>query len=118
MHRESKEWIELIRFVEPFAGSSVSRGNQYNRDTDLHHDLDLEPEKIQKMLNSWSIQFGVDMTKFDLHHYYPANKLSKKDFFLTLGRVFFSKKARETIGGWTLTLGMMEEAMLKKKWEI
>jgi len=116
MNLESKEWAELIRFIDPVVGRPLTGKNEYCRDTDLYHDLDLEPKAIQALLNAWATRFDVDMTEFDLHHYYPADKLSKKDFFLTLGKVFFSKKAREKMGGWALTLGMMEEAMQRRKW--
>ncbi|MBY8608027.1 MAG: DUF1493 family protein [Burkholderia sp.] len=88
-----------------------------SRDTDLYHDLDLEPNDIDRIVRQWAETFGVDLSAFDIHHYYPSAKLGIGSFLATVVKSPFSTEARETLGGRSLTLGMMEEAMERGRWE-
>lgn len=115
MSEQNEAWTKLVEFFESRIEKPVIGKNRFTRDTDLYHDLDMEPYEIERVLREWSAQFNIDTGEFDLGHYYPASKLSKKEFFLTVLKVPFSREARETLGGWQLTLGMLEEAMLKGK---
>lgn len=118
MSNQTDAWVQLVEFFESIAGKPLIGQNKFTRETDLYHDLDLEPKTIQSILCSWGSRFNVDMADFDIVHYYPASKLSHKDFLLTLLKIPFSRHSRETLGGWQLTLGMLEEAMILGKWKI
>jgi hypothetical protein len=88
-----------------------------SRETDLYHDLDMNPDHISKFMKRWAAQFHVELNGFDLHHCYPAAKLSIGSFLATVAKSPFSANARETLGGRSLTLGMLEEAMKTGRWE-
>ncbi|MDN7516428.1 DUF1493 family protein [Burkholderia sp. AU45251] len=83
----------------------------------IYHDLDLEPDRIDKLVRRWAVEFGVDLSAFDIHYYYPAAKLGIGSFLAAVVKSPFSTAARETLGGRSLTLGMMEEAMERGRWE-
>jgi len=110
---QTDEWINLVQFFEVVVGKY-----NFSRDTDLYEDLDMEPYKIRKVLMEWAAEFSVNMEHFDIAHYYPSSKLTLKGFFLTVIKVPFSRDARETLGGWQITLGMLERAMIVGRWEI
>ncbi|MEX3955954.1 uncharacterized protein DUF1493 [Trinickia symbiotica] len=118
MPESNETWVQLVRFFEPRLAKPIFGENRLTRNTDLYHDLDMEPDEIEQVLREWATAFDVDMSAFDLGHYYPASELNRKDFFVTLLKVPFSKRARETLGGWQLTLGMLEDAMRSGKWVI
>ncbi|WP_206997483.1 DUF1493 family protein [Trinickia mobilis] len=119
MAERDDEWTALSRFFEPRVGSRRAFGpNVLSRDMDLYHDLDMQPKAIGTALNDWAEQFGIDMSEFNLDFYYPTYKLTRWQFLITVGKSLYSKKAREVLGGRLLTLGMLEEAMIKRKWSI
>ncbi|AOI75824.1 DUF1493 family protein [Burkholderia sp. NRF60-BP8] len=107
--------------LEAFIATDVARLQidriELSRDTDLYHDLDLEPHDIDRIIRQWGATFGVDLSTFDLHYYYPSAKLGIGSFLATVVKSPFSPEARETLGGRSLTLGMMEEAMERGRWE-
>jgi len=113
MIAQSKAWELLIEYLEMKLGK-----RKLSPETDLYHDLDLNPPAISALLDDWGSKFGVDMSGFELDHYYPFIKLSKPAFFWALLKSPFSLQARETLGGWQLTLGMLEEPMIRGKWVI
>jgi Protein of unknown function (DUF1493) len=115
MFEQNDAWTKLVEFFELRVEKPVIGKNRFTRDTDLYHDLDMEPDEIERVLREWSAEFNVDTRDFDLGHYYPSSKLNRKEFFLTVLKALFSREARETLGGWQLTMGMLEEAMLKGK---
>ncbi|HDR9483547.1 acyl carrier protein [Burkholderia aenigmatica] len=110
-------WESLEQFVATDAGKPLVGRLELTRDTDLYHDLDLEPDRIDKLVRRWAVEFGVDLSAFDIHYYYPAAKLGIGSFLAAVVKSPFSTAARETLGGRSLTLGMMEEAMERGRWE-
>ncbi|WP_176045326.1 DUF1493 family protein [Burkholderia sp. BCC1644] len=103
-------------FAADIANLAIDR-SELSRDTDLHHDLDLEPHDIDGIVRQWAETFGIDLSAFDIHYYYPSAKLGIGSFLATVVKSPFSAEARETLGGRSLTLGMMEEAMERGRWE-
>ncbi|MDR5747965.1 DUF1493 family protein [Caballeronia sp. LZ029] len=118
MTARQEAWKRLVDFIEVKLGKPFLGQNSLAPETDLYHDLDLNPPEISALLNEWGTIFGVDMSEFELGHYYPFIQLSKPAFFWTVLKSPFSLEARETLGGWQLTLGMLEEAMIRGKWVI
>jgi len=115
---EDDEWSRLQQFIWPIWGRApFGMNEELTRDMDLYHDLDWNPKKIAIVMNEWANKFGVDMTEFDLYHYYPSAALSRWEFFITTLKAPFNVTARETLGGWQLTLGMMEDAMKTGHWK-
>ncbi|KWN70409.1 hypothetical protein WM24_06400 [Burkholderia ubonensis] len=110
-------WKSLEEFVAANAGKPLVGRLELTRDTDLYHDLDMEPDHIDKLIRRWATKFGVDLSTFDIHYYYPSAKLGIGSFLVTVVKSPFSTEARETLGGRSLTLGMMEEAMQRGRWE-
>ncbi|SAK98753.1 acyl carrier protein [Caballeronia calidae] len=118
MTAQSQTWDRLVEYFEAKIGKPPLGQTRFTPETDLYHDLDLNPPEISALLHDWGLNFGVDISEFDIGHYYPFSQLSKPAFFWTLLRSPFSRQARETLGGWQLTLGMLEEAMIREKWVV
>ncbi|HEF5869796.1 TPA: DUF1493 family protein [Burkholderia cenocepacia] len=110
-------WQRLEAFIATDVANRPIDRIELSRDTDLHHDLDLEPNDIDRIIRQWAAIFSVDLSAFDLHYYYPSAKLRIGSFLATVVKSPFSTNARETLGGRSLTLGMMEEAMERGRWE-
>lgn len=110
-------WTDLREFIAADAGKPLVGQLELTRDTDLYHDLDMNPQHIEQLIRRWASQFGVDLSEFDIHYYYPSAKLGIGSFLATVVKSPFSADARETLGGRSLTLGMMEEAMQGGRWK-
>jgi hypothetical protein len=87
-----------------------------DRDMDLYHDLDWEPRKIGEVMQMWADRFRVDIEDFDVGYYIPQAGMSARAFFMVTLKSLFSSQARSLLGRRSLTLGMLEEAMIKGKW--
>jgi hypothetical protein len=109
-------WNSLIEFIAKNAGEPVIGRLNLTRETDLYHDLDMEPKHIALLIDQWAAKFGVNLSDFAIDDYYPSAKLDLRMFLMTVVKSPFSAQARETLGGQALTLGMMEEAMKRGKW--
>ncbi|WP_321799882.1 DUF1493 family protein [Caballeronia sp. J97] len=118
MVAKSQDWERLVDYFEARIGKPLLGRNRFTPETDLYHDLDLNPPEISALLNDWGTTFGVDMSEFEIGHYYPFIRLNRPAFLWALLTSPFSRKARETLGGWQLTLGMLEDAMTRGKWVI
>ncbi|MDR5825505.1 DUF1493 family protein [Caballeronia sp. LZ043] len=116
MVTDEQAWDALLTFVERAVGKPLFGEDHFTRDTDLNHDLDLNPDRISAFLTEWSAAFDIDMRAFDITHYYPASTLSLSRFLLTVFKAPFSRASRDTLGGCQLILGMLEAAMLYGKW--
>ncbi|MBN3770667.1 DUF1493 family protein [Burkholderia sp. Se-20378] len=110
-------WKRLEAFFSADIGELPVSGIELTRDTDLYHDLDLEPNDIDKLVRRWAATFDVDLSAFDIHYYYPSAKLGIGSFFAMVVKFPFNNAARDTLGGRSLTLGSMEEAMERGRWE-
>jgi hypothetical protein len=110
-------WKALEEFVTTEIGKPPIGQLHLARDTDLYHDLDMTSAHIARLLDAWAVKFEVDMAGFDLHDYYPSEKLGIRSFIGAILRSPFSPEAREVLGGRALTLGMLEDAMCKGRWE-
>ncbi|VWB86353.1 DUF1493 family protein [Burkholderia lata] len=110
-------WERLEAFFLADIDGLPVAGIELTRNTDLYHDLDLEPNDIDKLVRRWASTFGVDLSEFDIHYYYPSAKLGIGSFLVAVAKSPFSNEARETLGGRSLTLGLMEEAMERGRWE-
>lgn len=84
---------------------------------DLYHDLDWEPPKIVTAMRAWGERFHVDLRDFDVACYVPSANMRKREVLLAALKSPFSAKARESLGGHSLTLGMLEAAMKRGWWE-
>lgn len=109
-------WKRLEAFIATDIEKLPVGRIELSRDTDLYHDLDLEPGDIDRIVRQWAETFGIDLSAFDIHYYYPSAKLGIGSFLATVVKAPFSAEARETLGGRSLTLGMMEEAMERGRW--
>ncbi|WP_321953536.1 DUF1493 family protein [Paraburkholderia bannensis] len=112
----TQAWNNLVEFIANDAGEPLIGKLSLTRDTDLYHDLDMEPKHIARLIDQWATKFGVDLSGFSIDDYYPSAKLGIGTFFMTVVKSPFSAHARETLGGQSLTLGMLEEAMKRGKW--
>ncbi|KVL53928.1 hypothetical protein WT01_26375 [Burkholderia cepacia] len=110
-------WKNLEAFIASDIGKLPVGRIELTRDTDLCHDLDMAPDHIDAFVRRWAVTFDVDLSMFDIHDYYPSAKLGIGSFLTTVVRSPFSNKAREILGGRSLTLGMMVEAMERGRWE-
>ncbi|UXU91006.1 DUF1493 family protein [Burkholderia sp. S-53] len=110
-------WKRLEAFIETDIGRFPVDRIELTRDTDLYHDLDMEPGDIAELVRRWAVTFDIDLSAFDIHYYYPSAKLDIGSFLAAVVKSPFSNKARETLGGRSLTLGMMEQAMDRGRWE-
>ncbi|WP_084044346.1 DUF1493 family protein [Burkholderia sp. A2] len=90
---------------------------ELTRDMGLHHDLDWEPPRIVSVMQTWAERFHVDLSDFNIAYYVPSASVRKRDVVLAALKSPFSAKARESLGGRSLTLGMLEEAMKRGRWE-
>ncbi|OXJ30981.1 MULTISPECIES: DUF1493 family protein [Burkholderia] len=110
-------WKRLEAFITGDVGGIPVRRIELSRDTDLYHDLDMEPDAIDALIKRWGGTFGVDLSAFDIHYYYPSAKLGMGSFLAAVVKSPFSLDAREKLGGRSLTLGMLKEAMERGRWE-
>lgn len=111
-------WKRLEAFLATDAGRLPVDRIALVRETDLYHDLDMEPNDIDLFIRRWAAAFCVDLSEFDIHYYYPAAKLGIGSFLAAVVKSPFSNVARTTLGGRSLTLGMMEEAMECGHWSL
>ncbi|MGG1945479.1 DUF1493 family protein [Trinickia sp. NRRL B-1857] len=111
-------WLQLQRFIrEVRAPGVLGIDEKLTRDMDLYHDLDWEPPKIVDVMRTWGERFHVDLSDFDVAYYVPSANMRTRDVVLAALKSPFSAKARESLGGRSLTLGMLEEAMKRRRWE-
>ncbi|WP_221307100.1 DUF1493 family protein [Paraburkholderia atlantica] len=89
----------------------------HTRDMDLYHDLEWEPARIVDVMRAWAERFHVDLRDFDVAYYVPSANMRKRDIVAAALKSPFSASARELLGGRSLTLGMLEEAMKRGSWE-
>ncbi len=113
---DSPEWRALIDYLDEKIGKPLFGKNIFRPDDDLHHDLDLNPPAIASLIGDWSEKFGVDISDFDLASYYPASLLNTPHLLWTTLKAPFSRTARETLGGWRITLSMLESSIRLGKW--
>lgn len=110
-------WLKRQQFIREARATGVfGVDEQVTRETDLYHDLDWEPAKIETVMQAWAQRFHVDLTDFDVAYYIPSANMRKRDVMLAALKAPFSAKARESLGGYSLTLGMLEEAMARGRW--
>ncbi|MFM0348340.1 MULTISPECIES: DUF1493 family protein [unclassified Paraburkholderia] len=64
-------WNNLEAFVTEDAGKPIVGRLQLTRETDLYHDLFMNPDYISEFMKRWAAQFHVELNGFDLHHYSP-----------------------------------------------
>jgi len=113
----SDEWDKLVKFVhEMDAPALFGRESKLTHDMDLYHDLDWNTQKIEKVIAVWAEQFDVDISNFDISYYIPSARMRNSELLWATLKSPFSMKAREILGGRVLTLGMMEEAMRRRRW--
>jgi hypothetical protein len=111
-------WPQLQKFIrEVRAAGAFGLYEELTRDMDLYHDLDWEPPKIVNIMRTWGERFHVDLSDFNVAYYVPSASMRKRDVVLAALKSPFSPKARESLGGRSLTLGMLEEAMKRGRWE-
>jgi hypothetical protein len=114
----SDAWLQLQEFIrEVRAPGLLGIDEKLTRDMDLYHDLDWEPPKIVNVMQTWGERFHVDLSDFDVAYYVPSANMRKRELVLAALKSPFSAKARESLGGRSLTLGMLEEAMKRGRWE-
>ena len=111
-------WKNLEEFIAADVGKPIIGHLDLTRDTDLYHDLDLNPGHIERLMTEWAAKFNVDMAAFDIYYYYPSAKLGIGSFLTAVVKSPFNAAARETLGGRLLTLGMLEDAMQTGRWSI
>lgn len=109
-------WTCLSQFVAADIGKPMLGALDLSRDTDLYHDLDMNPDHIARFMSAWAVRFDIDITAFDIDDFYPSAKLGIGAFLASVLKSPFSANARETLGGHALTLGMLEEAMKSGRW--
>lgn len=111
-------WFQLQLFIREVRAPGVfGLDENLTREMDLYHDLDWEPPKIVNVMQIWAERFHVDLRNFDIAYYVPSASMRKRDVVLAALKSPFSAKARESLGGRLLTLGMLEEAMKRGWWE-
>jgi hypothetical protein len=111
-------WDQLQQLIrEVRAPGMLGIDDKLTRDMDLYHDLDWEAPKILNVMRTLGERFHVDLSDFDVAYYIPSSSMRKRDVVLAALKSPFSTKARESLGGRSLTLGMLEEAIKHGRWE-
>jgi hypothetical protein len=110
-------WESLQEFMTSAWGRPILGSPALTRDIDLYHDLDMQPDRIEKLMADWARKFNVDATQFDINDYYPSKNLRMSQFLTALIKAPFSAAARDALATQSLTLGMLEEAMQRGRWE-
>ncbi|SMG12158.1 DUF1493 family protein [Paraburkholderia susongensis] len=111
-------WVDLDQFIrEMRTPAALPLDEELTRDMDLYHDLDWEPARITDVMHRWAERFHVDLKDFDVAYYVPSANMRKRDVMAAALKSPFSAKARELLGGRSLTLGMLEEAMKRGRWQ-
>ncbi|KVG52143.1 hypothetical protein WJ33_10745 [Burkholderia ubonensis] len=114
----SDTWFQLQQFIREVRAPGVfGLDEQLTPDMDLYHDLDWEPPKIVNVMQMWAERFQVDLEDFDVAYYVPSANMRKRDVVLAVLKSPFGTKARESLAGRSLTLGMLEEAMKRGWWK-
>jgi len=111
-------WLQLQQFIREIrAPGLLGIDEELTRDMDLYHDLDWEPPKIVNVMETWGAPFRVDLSEFDVAYYAPSANMRRREAVLAALKSPFSAKARDSLAGRSLTLGMLEEAMKRGRWE-
>ncbi|MGF6294274.1 DUF1493 family protein [Paraburkholderia youngii] len=111
-------WLDLTRFIrEMRTPAGLPLDDELTRDMDLYHDLEWEPARILDVMQAWAQRFQVDLRDFDVAYYVPSANMRKLDIVAAALKSLFSASARELLGGRSLTLGMLEEAMKCGSWK-
>lgn len=111
----SKELTEYLKSC----GHVEESIKQYHLGTELYHELGIYGEVAYDHLFNLEKSFGVDMSSFVFEVYFPDEFVGKT----TVGKVFYwffpwlwhKNKGRDDYQ--SLTLGMLEQAILDKKWD-
>ncbi|MBN3803279.1 DUF1493 family protein [Paraburkholderia sp. Ac-20336] len=107
----SDAWLDFEQFIrEMRTPAALPLDEKLTRDMDLYHDLDWEPAKIVETMRVWSERFRVDLRDFNVACYVPSAAMRKRDVAATALKSLFSARARASLGGRALTLGMLDEA--------
>lgn len=107
----------LIAFLAARIGKPLFGRDEFTRDQDLHHDLDLEPQAIDELIKEFAHRFRVDISEFDLQYYFPLSKVGHLEFLKCLVISPISTSARAKLGGRMITIGMLEDAMKINRWK-
>jgi hypothetical protein len=88
-------------------------------DTKLYHDLGIYGDSAREDMQRLSDKFGVDLADFDFARYFPpefegGNRL---EIILISYVPFASRFMRRRKSYLPLTLGMIEQSILAKKWQ-
>ncbi|MEX3785412.1 DUF1493 family protein [Paraburkholderia sp. JPY432] len=111
-------WLDLVQFIrEVRTPAGLPLDDKLTRDMDLYHDLDWEPARIVDVMQAWAERFHVDLRDFDVAYYVPSANMRKRDIVAAALKSPFSASARELLGGRSLTLGMLDEAMKCGSWK-
>ncbi len=107
---------ELAAFLASRIGKPLFGRDEFTRDQDLHHDLDLEPQAIDELIKDFARHFRVDISEFDLQYYFPLSAAGYHEFLKCLIASSISTSARAKLGGRMITIGMLEDAMKINRW--
>lgn len=116
---QESSWEELIKFINKNRnGYKLSKKNEnmviLSRQTSLQSDLEIESADGEDFMKIFSHEFNVDCLNFKFSDYFIDNV----SFLL-----FFQQKKleewikKERINKKNITLGMLEQAIIKGKWE-
>lgn len=106
----SDVWDNLESFVRKESG--IFSDKTLNRDTSLEDDLDITGDDSDTFMERFFNYFSVDVGDFDIDRYF----LGEGGNFLSLLVNAIFKRNAEKFHKIPLTLGMLEKAIILKKW--
>ncbi len=107
--------VELIR-VE--ADSILWGKLKIASEKDLCADLDLTDRAVLRLVDKLANIFDVDISEFDIDHYYPSRNVKFWWFLVEVLKTPFSETARNKVVERELTVGMMEDAIRSGRWKL
>jgi len=67
----------VVKFIRKKSGFSVSfMVDEITENTDLDLDLNFDDCEVEELMREYSVEFNVDMSRFDIKKYYPEDDSS------------------------------------------
>ncbi|ACB65225.1 MULTISPECIES: DUF1493 family protein [Burkholderia] len=67
----------VVEFIRKKSGFSVSfMVDEITENTDLDLDLNFDDCEVEELMREYSVEFNVDMSRFDIKKYYPEDDSS------------------------------------------
>ena len=103
-----KQYEKVIGFITSETGYSEDKILIKTR---LYHDVGLDGDEAEEFIEAFAEAFNVDMKGFEFYRYFNKEGL---DSLALLGSLFKTKRDQKPLD--EITVEMLEQAALKKRW--